>query len=96
VADKVRDGYIDLAINVGRHWENAGEGFRAREAYLRALEYYPDSERVYQALIRERLSSSDPAAAVDDFSRYERAVGANGEYKSSHVIRTLVRPYLRS
>ncbi|RWP39332.1 MAG: hypothetical protein EOR04_23365 [Mesorhizobium sp.] len=95
-ADKVRDGYIDLAIEVGKHWENAGEGSRAREAYLKALEYYPDSERAYQALIRQRLSSNDPAGAVNDFSRYERAARQNGDYQSSTALHSLVRPYLKS
>lgn len=95
-ADRVRDGYVELVIDVGKHWENAGSTSRARETYLAALDFYPDSERVYQALIRERLSSNDPAGAVDDFSRYERAVQSNGSYQSSAAIRTLVRPYLKA
>jgi tetratricopeptide (TPR) repeat protein len=95
-ADKVRDGYIDLAIDVGKYWENAGDSLRARGAYLKALEYYPDSERAYQALILQRLSSNDPAGAVDDFCRYERAARLNGNFQSSAALRSLVRPYLKS
>lgn len=95
-AEKVRDGYINLAIEVGKHWENAGYASMARDAYLKALDFYPDSERAYQALIKQRLSSNDPVGAVDDFSRYERAARLNGDYKSSAALRSLVRPYLKS
>lgn len=96
VAERVRGELIDLAIRIGSRCDAAGDAGRARAIYLQALDFYPDSARIYQALIHERLARDDAAGAVEHYSRYERMLRAMGDTAPSPAIRALVQPFLKS
>ena len=95
-ADRVRDGVSELAERIGKACQDLGDTERARRAYRRALEFYPDSARLNGALIRESLSRNDHAGALDDYRRYERALALTGEDQPSPAVRSLIRPLLRA
>lgn len=92
VIERVRRAFIDLAIRVGKAREERKDAAGAQAVYLRALEFYPDSARLYKSLIEARLAQNDIAGAIDDFVRYERTMrAADGEPPAA--IRALVKPF---
>jgi LuxR family maltose regulon positive regulatory protein len=93
-ADRVRDGVVELTERIGKYRQDLGDAARARRAYQRALDFYPDSAKLNSALIRESLSRNDHAGAIDDYQRYERALALTGEHQPSPSVRSLVRPLL--
>lgn len=95
-ADRVRDGLIELADRIGRHWRDHGDTARARRAWRRALDFYPDSARIWRALIEERLAGKDPAGAIEDYRGYERALASVGDDRPSPSVRSLVRDLLQT
>jgi len=94
VAERVRGQFIDLAGHVSRQCEVQGDAATARGSYLRALEFYPDSARIYRGLIQGRLAQGDVAGAIADYSRYERTVRATIDGVPSPAIRALIQPFL--
>lgn len=94
-ADRLRDRFLDLALHLGRRHEQRGDSGRARALYLHALDLYPDSARIHEALIRGRLAQADMAGALDDYERYERMLRATPGAVPSAVIHGLVKPLLR-
>lgn len=94
-ADRLRDLFLDLALGLGRRHEQGGDAGRARALYLRALDLYPDSVRVHEALIRGRLARADAAGALDDYERYERMLRATPGAAPSAAIHSMVKPLLR-
>ena len=95
VMERVRNAFVDLAVRFGKQLSRA-EPASAEAVYLRALEFYPDSARLYEGLIATRLQQSDIPAAVADYARYQRTVRATGDGDISVAIRTLIEPYLRT
>ena len=95
-ADRVRDGYVELSIRAGKRCEAQNEGARARATYLRALDFYPDSERLHGALIEQRLSEGDIAGAVEDRQRYLRMLKAVGDLDPSPAIEALARRFQKA
>jgi len=94
VAEKLREQFVDLAHRVGRQREAHGDPAGARESYLRALDFYPDSTRIYEGLIQGRLAQKDVAGALADYARYERTIKATMDGVLSPAIRSLVHPFL--
>ena len=96
VVERVRNEFVELAVRLGKQCETRGDGNSARNHYLRALEIYPESARLSQALIQARLAQGDVAGAIDDYSRYERTLRATGGSAPSPAIRALIQPLLKS
>jgi DNA-binding SARP family transcriptional activator len=94
--ERVRDGFVELAVRVGKHREAQRDYEGARAAYLRVLDFYPDSARAYQFLIQERLQQNDVAGAIECYARYERTIEAEGQSAPSPAIRSLIRPHLKA
>ncbi|MGK9169879.1 hypothetical protein KXR53_26430 [Inquilinus limosus] len=94
-ADRLRDRFLDLALHLGRRHEQRGDPDRARALYLHALDLYPDSARIHEALIRGRLAQADMAGALDDYERYERMLRVTPGAVPSAAIHGLVKPLLR-
>ncbi|WP_152601012.1 hypothetical protein [Rhizobium sp. YS-1r] len=92
-AESVRDTYIDLAMRLGQLREAGDDGVQARAIYLRALDYYPESDRLHGALIESRLGSGDLAGAVEDYERYLRLRKAAGELDPSPTVQAIVRRF---
>jgi DNA-binding SARP family transcriptional activator len=95
-AERVRDEFVELAIRLGKQCETRNDRAAARGHYLHALESYPESARLSQALIQARLAEGDVAGAIDDYSRYERTLRAAGGEAPSPAIRALIQPLLKS
>lgn len=91
VADRVRDLFVSLSVDVGYRYEVSGEGEKAREAYRHILDFYPDSVRAYEALIRERVAQRDPVGAVAHLNRYRRTGGEISE-RLSAVLKNIIPP----
>lgn len=94
-ADRLRDRFLDLALHLGRRYEQQGDAGRARGLYLRALDLYPGSARIHEALIRGRLAQADTAGALDDYERYERMLRTVPGTAPSAAIHSLVKALLR-
>lgn len=91
--ERVRTQFLDLAMSAGKEHQSKGRPDRARTVYLRALEAYPDSARMHQALIADSLGRQDTAGAVEDYARYQRAL--NGDTPPlSPPLMALIRPLL--
>lgn len=93
-AEKLREQFVDLADRVGRRRAAHGDPAGARESYLRALDFYPDSTRIYEGLIQGRLAQKDIAGALADYARYERTIKATADGVFSPAIRNLIHPFL--
>ncbi|MER8951833.1 hypothetical protein NKH98_03695 [Mesorhizobium sp. M0833] len=93
-ADRVRDGLVELAVRIAKHWQSRGNADRARQACRRALDFYPESAKLHGTLIQESLSRNDHAGAIEDYRRYERALASTGDDEPSPLLRSLVRPFL--
>ena len=63
---------------------------------LRALDFFPTSERCYQALVRARLAQGDVAGAIEDYRRCERVLSSTNQTRPSSALRSLVEPWLRN
>lgn len=96
VAERVRDEFVELTIHLGKQCEARSDWAAARGYYLRAIEIYPESARLSQALIQARLAQGDVAGAIDDYARYERTLRAAGGETPSPAIRALIQPLLKS
>ena len=94
VVERVRNQFVDLARRIGQKREAEGKFEGARAVYLRALDFYPHSTRLYKALIQGRLAEGDAAGAVADYARYERTLRATGQGAPSFPIRALIQPFL--
>jgi DNA-binding SARP family transcriptional activator len=95
VAERVRSRLIDLAVRAAHACEQAGDLQEMQTICLRALDFYPTSERCYQALLRARLAQGDVAGAVEDYRRYERVLSTTTQTRPSTALRALVEPWLR-
>jgi len=95
-AERVRGAFIELAVRLGRRIEQGGDARKACDVYQRALDAYPTSERVYEALLRVRLAMGDVAGALDDYHRCERILASTLHVKPSPSLRALVAPLLTS
>jgi DNA-binding SARP family transcriptional activator len=91
--ERVRDAYVDVADRLGRRDVAKGRPAQARAHYLRALEHYPDSARLYEGLIRGCIAQADHAGALDDYGRYERMRQAMAQ-PAAPLIHRLVAPLL--
>lgn len=89
--ERVRRGVIELAIRIGKHCEARNDAAKARTIYLRALDFYPDSVRIYKALIQGRIFQDDVAGAIEDYSSCERMLRASGDSTPSPELRALIR-----
>lgn len=89
--ERVRGKYLDLADRLAERHAALGDIARARSFHLHALDLYPDSVRLYEALIRGRLHHADHAGALDDYARYERMLKTLAQ-PASPAIRALIRP----
>jgi LuxR family maltose regulon positive regulatory protein len=94
VAERLRDQFVDLTGRVGDERQAHGDAAGARDVYLRALDFYPDSMRIYKGLIQGRLAQKDVAGAMADYSRYERTIKASADSTPSPAIRALIQPFL--
>jgi LuxR family maltose regulon positive regulatory protein len=95
-AERLREQFIDLTDRVGQQRKALGDAVGARDTYLRALDFYPDADRIHKGLIEGRLAQKDIAGALADFSRYERALKIAADGTPSPAIRALVQPFLTS
>jgi DNA-binding SARP family transcriptional activator len=95
-AERVRGSFVELAVRLGRRFEQRGDGRKACDVYQRALDAYPTSERIYEALLRVRLAMGDAAGALDDYQRCERILASTLHVKPSPSLRALVAPLLTS
>jgi hypothetical protein len=93
-SERVRSELIDLATQLGRHWDARGAHGKARTFYARALEFYPTSERCYEALLRSRLAQSDIAGALEDYHRCERVLLMTRHTGPSLALRAIIAPHL--
>jgi LuxR family maltose regulon positive regulatory protein len=93
-AERVRSKFIELTSRIGRLHESRGDVAGARTFYLRALDFYPTSERCYEALLRGRLVQGDEVGALEDFRRYEKTVRASADSYPAPAIRALMAPLL--
>lgn len=93
-AERVRSKLLDLAIRLGQRHEARGGFARAQTAYLHALDFYPASARLYEALIRARLAQGDRAGALEDYGRFERIRQTAFNTPASSAIRRLIEPLL--
>ncbi len=91
--ERVRTQFLDLAMSVGKEHEIGARSDRARIIYLRALEAYPDSARMHQALIADSLGRQDAAGAIEDYARYQRALNGDTPPLSPSLM-ALIRPFL--
>jgi DNA-binding SARP family transcriptional activator len=89
-AERVRSSFIEVALRLGKRFEERGDWPKACEAYLRALDVYPTSERCYEALLQARLAMGDAAGAIDDYQRCERMLATTLQARPSPSIRALV------
>lgn len=89
-AERMRSSFIEVAVRLGKRFEERGDWPKACGAYLRALDAYPTSERCYEALLRARLAMGDAAGALDDYHRCERVLATTGDAGPSPSIRALV------
>jgi DNA-binding SARP family transcriptional activator len=92
--ERVREAYVDAADRLGRRNAAQGRHAQARACYLRALEHYPDSARLYECLIRGCIAQADAAGALDDYSRYERTRRALAQPPAPAIGR-LIAPLLQ-
>lgn len=93
-AERVRSKLLDLAIRLGKRHESAGDFARALTIYLRTLDFYPASTRLYEALIRARLAQGDRSGALEAYARFERIRQTTLDTPASAAIRSLVAPLL--
>lgn len=93
-SERVRSELIELATQLGGHWDSKGAHGKARTFYARALEFYPASERCYEALLRSRLAQSDIAGALEDYHRCERVLHMTRHTGPSHALRAIIAPHL--
>lgn len=93
-AERVRSKLLDLAIRLGQRHEAHGGFARAQAVYLHALDHYPASARLYEALIRARLAQGDRAGALEDHGRFERIRQTAFNTPASSAIDRLVGPLL--
>jgi len=93
-AERLRGKVVEIARRLGEVREASGRWLEARGAYLMALDRYPNCAPLHEALIRGRISQSDPSGAIDDYARYERMIRTSDETRASAAIRELVRPLL--
>ncbi len=93
-AERVRSELIELASRLGGHWDARGAHEKARTFYARALEFYPASERCYEALLRSRLAQSDIAGALEDYHRCERILRMTRHTGPSLALRAIIAPHL--
>lgn len=96
VAEKLRGQFVDLTGRVGERREALGDVGGARDIYLRALDFYPDSVRITKGLIKGRLAQNDIAGAIADYARYERTIKATTGGVPSPAVRSLVQSFLGS
>lgn len=94
-AERVRAELIDLCALLAARAAARGDAPAARSLYLRALEFYPDSERCHEALARGRLAQGDVAGALDDYRRYLRILQTGPQTRPSAALRALMAPHLR-
>ncbi|QCI67957.1 BTAD domain-containing putative transcriptional regulator [Phreatobacter stygius] len=92
-ADRVRDDFVDLAIRLGKLREGEGTVVEARAVCLRALQHYPDSDRLHGALIELRLMQGDLAGAVEDYRRYLRVLKTAGDLEPSPIVEAIARKF---
>jgi LuxR family maltose regulon positive regulatory protein len=92
--ERVRSELVELATRLGGHWDARGAHEKARTFYARALEFYPASERCYEALLRSRLAESDIAGALEDYHRYERVLHVTRATGPSPALRAIMAPHL--
>ena len=92
--ERLRSAFIDLAIRLGKRLEERGALAQACETYLRALDFYPTSERCYEALLRARLAMGDRGGALDDYYRYEHMLATALRPRASSSIRALMAELL--
>ncbi|MER9796653.1 hypothetical protein NKJ36_05785 [Mesorhizobium sp. M0142] len=90
-AERVRRDVIELAIRIGKHCEARNDPGKARTIYLRALDFYPDSVRIYNALIQGDIAQDDVAGAIEDYSCYERTLRASCGSTPSPELRALIQ-----
>ncbi|ESX83391.1 helix-turn-helix domain-containing protein [Mesorhizobium sp. M0189] len=90
-AERVRRDVIELAIRIGKHCEARNDPGKARTIYLRALDFYPDSVRIYKALIQGDIAQDDVAGAIEDYSCYERTLRASCGSTPSPELRALIQ-----
>ncbi len=93
-AERVRSKYLDLTVRLGARRESRGDFAAAQTAYLRALDFYPASTRLYEALIRARLAQGDRSGALEDYGRFERIRQVAFDTPASAAIRGLIAPLL--
>ena len=93
-AERVGSGLVELATQLGGHWDARGAHDKARTFYARALEFYPASERCYEALLRSRLAQSDIAGALEDYHRCERVLHMTRDTGPSPALRAIIAPHL--
>jgi DNA-binding SARP family transcriptional activator len=93
-AERTRSKLIGLALELGRCHETRDMPAEAQSVYLRALDFYPASTRLFEALIRARLADDDPTGALAAYARYERVRQTTLDTPASAAIRRMVAPLL--
>jgi hypothetical protein len=93
-SERVRSKLVELATRIGQRHESRGDHASARSYYLRALDWYPTSERCYLALLRGRLAQSDVAGALEDYRRCEKVLKTATQGGPSPAIRSLMAPHV--
>ena len=86
-AERVRGAFVELAVRLGMRFEQRGDRLKACDVYQRALDAYPTSERMYEALLRVRLAMGDVAGALEDYHRCERILASTLNDKPSPSLR---------
>jgi DNA-binding SARP family transcriptional activator len=94
--ERVRSKLIDLAMRAAHAREQRGDLREMQTICLRALDFYPTSERCYQALVRARLAQGDVAGAIEDYRRCERVLSSTTRTGPSSALRSMVEPWLRA
>lgn len=92
VAERTRRELIELALRIGMQCKARKDAEKARTVYLRVLDFYPDSVRIYKALIQGSIEQDDVAGAIEDYSSYERTLSVSGDSTPSPELRALVQP----
>jgi DNA-binding SARP family transcriptional activator len=95
-SERLRASFIELVMRLGKAFEQSGDPVRICQVYLRALDAYPTSERIYEALLRARLAMGDAAGALEDYYRCERTLATMLRSRPSPSIRALVAGLLAS
>ncbi|HET9314538.1 MAG TPA: BTAD domain-containing putative transcriptional regulator, partial [Vicinamibacteria bacterium] len=85
--------FLELSVRLGRRHEARGDHESARTVYLRALDFFPTSERCHEALIRGRVAQGDAAAALEHYDRCDRVLRAARGEGASPALAALVAPF---